>query len=67
MEGQDETRRALNGHLDRLRLFPHILWKSCTTSGSLSRRFDECREKIAHFAVEKHGRKNAIAATADFL
>src|ERR1700690_1829827 len=52
-EGQDETRLALSGHLDRLRLFPHILWKSCTTLGSLSRRFDECGEKIKQFSVEK--------------
>jgi hypothetical protein len=62
-----ETLRALSSHLDRLRLFPHILWKSCATFGSLSRRFDESREKIEQFAVEKRGRKNAIAATADFL
>ena len=36
MEGQDEIRLALSDHPDRLRLFPHILWKSCTTFGSLS-------------------------------
>jgi hypothetical protein len=62
-----EALRPLSGHPDRPRLFPRILWKSWTRFRSMSRRFDERREKIEQFAVEKHGRKNAIAATADFL
>jgi hypothetical protein len=66
MEGQDEIRLALSSHLDRLRLFPHILWKSCTTFGSLSRRFDECGEKIEQLAVEKLERQSAVAASAVF-
>lgn len=52
-EGQDGIRRAPSGYPDRLRLFPHSLWKSCTHSRSVSRRFDESGEKIPLRAVEK--------------
>lgn len=30
----------------RLRLFPRVLWKSCTRFGAKSRRFDESGEKL---------------------
>ena len=38
---------------DRLRLFPYILWKSCTCFGAKSRRFDESSKKSQADAVEK--------------
>jgi len=56
-EGQDDFRRSLSGHPDRLRLFPHILWKSWTRFRVKSRRFGEYGEKIGRKNVENsHGK-----------